>query len=166
MRYLLRAAALALGGILLLVLGVGAAVWLFGASDDEVARVSSPDGTLEAALHEANGGGATSFAYKVYVVTAGRQPFMLVERPVANFYGAVRSNRAYGVNLKWEGPNSLAVEYFRSQTASKAADTVHVGDREVGIVLREGVSDADAPPGGMLYNLKGRPDDSPPKTGR
>ena len=37
------------------------------ASEDEVARVTSPDGRVEAVLIETNGGATTSFGYKVLV---------------------------------------------------------------------------------------------------
>jgi hypothetical protein len=37
-------------------------------SRDEVARVASPDGRVEAVLIETNGGATTSFGYEVHVV--------------------------------------------------------------------------------------------------
>src|SRR5258705_13961034 len=42
------------------------------ASQDEVSRVPSPDGRVEAVLIETNGGATTSFGYRILVETKGR----------------------------------------------------------------------------------------------
>src|SRR5262245_61369365 len=75
---------------------------------DEVARVTSPDGRLDAVLFELNGGATTSFAYEVAVVEKGRKD----GDRVAWLYGAVRNDSAYGANLKWAGETELAIEFL------------------------------------------------------
>jgi hypothetical protein len=123
-----------------------------GPSVDEVLRTPSPDGMAEAVLCEINGGATTSFGYKIYVIQKGGE--VPRDGHVAFLYGAVRSERAYGVNLQWEAPDALVVEYLRAQSAELAANSVRVLDRSVAIKLRSGVEDSSAPAGGMLYNLK------------
>jgi hypothetical protein len=39
--------------------------------------------------------------------------------------------------------------------------TTAILDRTVTVALQPGIIDASAPPGGMLYNLQGRPQDAP-----
>ena len=40
---------------------------------DEVSRVSSPDGKVDAVLVETNGGATTSFGYRVFIATPGEK---------------------------------------------------------------------------------------------
>lgn len=87
-------ASLAAGAVLLMA-------WLFSGlvgepSKDEVARVVSPSGKVDAVLVEINGGATTSFGYEVYVVERGAQPS---GSPTVSLYGAVRNQHAYGANL-------------------------------------------------------------------
>lgn len=119
-------------------------------SRDEVARVPSPDGRVDAVLMETNGGATTSFGYEVHVVEKGRP----ASDQVARLYGAGRNENAYGANLKWISDNELVVEYLdaRDQTLERAS--VSVAGRAIKVSLRSGVSDPTAPAGGMLYNLE------------
>ena len=123
-------------------------------SIDEVARVRSPTGRLDAVVVEINGGATTSFAYEVYVVPAGSATWRGKE--VASLYAAVRNDDAYGVNLRWTSGNSLLIEYLKARNQQlDTADTYVVG-QHVKIALRDGISDPTAPGGGMLYNLRQR----------
>lgn len=122
-------------------------------SKDEVARVVSPSGNIEAVLLETNGGATTSFGYEVYVVERGAQP---AGSPAVSLYGAIRNQNAYGVNLKWPSPDSLAVEYLSAKSAQVNTQTQTVGTQTIRFALREGVIDNTAPSGGMFYNLQGR----------
>ena len=119
-------------------------------SRDEVARVPSPDGRVDAVLMETNGGATTSFGYEVHVVEKGGP----ASDQVASLYGAGRNENAYGANLKWISGNELVVEYLdaRDQTLERAS--VSVAGRAIKVSLRSGVSDPTAPAGGMLYNLE------------
>lgn len=72
-------------------------------------------------------------------------------------YNALRSVSAFGVNLKWDAPDALAVEFLEAIDISQPAPTVQAGSHGIRIILRPGISDPKAPPGGMLYNLQGRP---------
>jgi hypothetical protein len=124
---------------------------------DEVARVTAPGGDVDAVLIERNGGATTSFGYEVFVVPRGKSIVQSAENSTASLYGAVRSDSAYGANLRWVAGNELAVEYRDSRQASLRDSVVPLAGRSVRVVLRSGVEDPDAPGGGMLYNLQGRP---------
>jgi hypothetical protein len=142
---------LAAGAVLLMVWFVSGLVG--EPSKDEVARVVSPSGSIEAVLFETNGGATTSFGYEVYVLERGAQPSV---SPAVSLYGAARNPNAYGVNLKWSSPNSLAIEYQSAKSAKVNMQTQSVGTQTILFALREGVTDNAAPSGGMLYNLRGR----------
>ena len=75
----------------------------------------------------------------------------------ASLYAAVRSDSAYGVNLRWTGADELVVEYQTARQVALRDSAVTLGPRTVHVVLRPGVADPQAPGGGMLYNLQGRP---------
>jgi hypothetical protein len=129
-----------------------AAYFIFSPSRDEVARVLSPSQKTEAVLIEINGGATTSFGYRAYVVKNGSSTFWY--KPVANLYGAVRNNHAYGVNLKWHNSAELGIEYFTAKSASLDISSVKIGAEIINVQLRSGVDDPTAPAGGMLYNLE------------
>ena len=117
---------------------------------DEVARVSSPDGRVDAIVIESNGGATTDFAYDVQLVVQGGHG----GEHVAWFYGAVRSDHAYGVNVRWVNDGELSIEYLRATEGRLNKSVVHVAGRDIGIFMRSGVTDESAPRGGMLYNLR------------
>lgn len=132
--------------------------WLFSGlvgepSKDEVARVVSPSGNIDAVLFETNGGATTSFGYEVYIVKHGAQPS---GSPAVSLYGAIRSQHAYGANLVWSSSDSLSVEYLSAKSTKVNTPTQSIGAQEIHTTLREGLTDNAAPSGGMLYNLPGR----------
>ena len=128
-------------------------------SSDEVARTSEPAGRLDAVVVERNGGATTSFGYEVYVVPRGQRPY--AGTLVADFYGAVRNESAYGVNARWAAGPQLVIEYLTAQMAALRHAETTIAGTSVQVVLRDSVRDSSAPPGGMLYNLRGRPYDAP-----
>lgn len=142
----------------LAVVAILVTAWFFSGlvgepSKDEVARVVSPSGNVEAVLFETNGGATTSFGYEVFVVERGAKPS---GSPAVSLYGAVRNQHAYGANLKWSSPGSLAVEYLRAKSARVNMQAQSVGTQTIHFALRDGVTDNAAPSGGMLYNLRVR----------
>jgi hypothetical protein len=121
-------------------------------SHDEVARVRSPDGKVDAVLVESNGGATTSFGYDVYVV--GAEHSYKSATSAVRLYGAVRNASAYGANMLWASPSELEVQFLSAEVSSVATPTVQVAGSEISVSLRQGVVDAKAPAGGMLYNLR------------
>lgn len=116
-------------------------------SRDEVASAASPDGRIHAILSETNGGATTSYGYEIELHPApyrGEDPV-----PAGTLYGAARSACSYGVNLRWLSPDELAVEFLEADKVA-LPDKVGVGGKTVRIVSRAGVSDGNAPCGGML----------------
>lgn len=124
-------------------------------SRDEVARVPSPDGALQAFVVETNAGATTSFGYEVWVAGKGDRE----ATQVASLYGAVRNENAYGVNLKWSSDTALLIQYFDARDAEIEKSKLQIAGREVSVRLQDRVLDSTAPAGGMLYNLRG------PRTG-
>jgi len=122
-------------------------------SEDEVARVTSPDGRVEAILVETNGGATTSFGYKVLVGERGR---WFSTRQVAWLYGAGRNEHAYGANLRWHSDTELFVEYLEAREQELKERKAYVAGRNIEVVLKSGITDPAARAGGMLYNLRKR----------
>jgi hypothetical protein len=120
-------------------------------SFDEVARVSSPSGRVDAVLVEVNGGATTSFGYSVFVVPTGK----LVSRGepgIVSLYGAVRNQSAYGADLVWDEADRLTVEYLTARHCEITRDAVKIGSDEITVTVRSNINNTAAPPGGMLYN--------------
>ena len=127
-------------------------------SFDEVSRVTSPDGRMDAILIETNGGATTSFGYYVFVVPPGVKLSKRDDKYiVASMYDTVRNQGAYGVNLRWPVKERLQIVYLRSKTADVLAPTLNYDGFDVAVELISGVEDPAAPPGGMLYNLQKTP---------
>lgn len=128
---------------------------------DEVARAASPNGRYEAVLLESSGGATTSMGYRVFVVPPGTGPRQGTE--VASLYGTVRSDSAYGINLRWDDATTLSLEFQDSQRDTLLAPVVRIGGHRVHVRFRRGVTDSTAPSGSMWYNQAGRPHDAPLK---
>jgi hypothetical protein len=135
---------------------VAACTFWGGSSWDEVARATAPGGLIDAVLIERNGGATTSFGYEVFVVPSGSAVQRDTPGAVASLYGAVRNDNAYGVNLRWQAPGVLAIEYRDAHRAGLNDSVVTVAGQRVRVALRPGVSDPTAPSGGMLWNRQGR----------
>ena len=118
---------------------------------DEVARTVSPDGKVAAVVYELPGNAETSFDYQVAVIGDGKT------QEVAKFSGAMRNDRAYGVNLHWLSDDKLSIDYFTTQSVRVMMGEVPTGGRVVSIYLRSGIRDSNALPGGMLFHLQQAP---------
>ena len=121
-------------------------------SRDEVARVTSPSRRTDAVLVESNGGATTPFAYFVYLVPKGAP--VPVRGEIARLIAATRNEQAWGVNLRWDGPAQLFIEYRDARDTQFLRDRVLVGTDSISIALKDGVVDPSAPPGGMLFNIQ------------
>ena len=144
----------------LLILIVGGSVGCIGSliiSNDEVARVTVPDGSVDAVLIELHGGATTSMAYEIHILPKGGKPSKTSR--VAFLYRAIRNQNAYGVNLKWDTGDALIAEYLSATTADLQQPVISIKERRFTVHLKSGVIDPTAPPGGMMYNLLGRPND-------
>lgn len=122
---------------------------LGGSSRDEVAWANSPDGRTHAILSETNGGATTSYGYVVELHLSDHGG----DTPVnaGTLYGAVRSECAYGVDLRWLDPSTLALRFEKAQQTNVPASVV-VGGRRFRIVVQAGEVNDDATCGGMLAN--------------
>ena len=107
---------------------------------------------LQAVLVEVNGGATTSFGYEVSIVPSGSQE---TGQPAVRLYGAVRNDQAYGANLRWASASQLNVEFMQARDAKLELPALTVSGRRVSLALQSGITDPNAPPGGMLYNLRG-----------
>lgn len=113
----------------------------------EVARVRSPDGTLDAIVVEIDGGGTVSYRYDLRIVSRGQTPAAGVS--VGSLYGALRNEDAYGVNPKWQDSGVLFFEYWKAKTATLDNPMVQLSGRAVKCVLKGDVLDTSAPRGNM-----------------
>ncbi|MNL58544.1 hypothetical protein D3C87_1821900 [compost metagenome] len=132
---------------------MGACLDLGEVSSDVVARTASPTDDVDAVVVEENPGATGSFMYRVYLVPKGQGAAQGVE--VGKFYGATRSESAFGVNAIWLDAGVLEIQYLDARTASIVAPKPVVAGRSFAVQERGGVADAAAPAGGMLYNLEG-----------
>jgi hypothetical protein len=115
----------------------------------EVSRVDSPDGSVWAVVYESPADAKSAFRYEVEITSGGKSQL------VASLAGAMRNDRAYGVDLHWIGPSQLSVDYLHAQSASVVAGGhADLGGHSVLVTPHSGVRDESAPAGGMLFNLQ------------
>ncbi len=111
-----------------------------------------PDNRLDAILFESNGGATTSFGYEVIIGRKGSRE----GAKIAKLYGAVRNSQAYGVDIRWNSNNELVIEYLNVKSPPEIQEAIDVDGRHIHVLVRSGVTNLNAPSGGMLYNLKRR----------
>ncbi len=134
---------LAVLGILLLA---GCENLLGEPSREEVAWANSPDGRTHAILSETNGGATTSFGYIVELHPALHDGSVPVN--AGKLYGAVRSECAYGVDLHWLHPSTLALRFASAKQVNVPA-FVTVDGHQIQVVAQAGYTNNAAPCGGM-----------------
>lgn len=117
----------------------------------EVARAVSPSGRVDAIVIEANTGRPSASSYDVFLVPSGEGHTRGLH--IASLYSATRNQVSYGVNLKWEGPAQLTIEYMKASAAEVLKDSATIEGEQVQVRLRDGIEDAQAPSGIMLDNL-------------
>lgn len=116
--------------------------------DVEVARVTSPNAAIDAVLTEANPGATASFVYRIRLIARGAD--WKNDAAVVQLYGATRNASAFGVDLKWQDTQTLVAEYLQARSVSPTEPAaVDVSGHTARVVLRDGVENPAAPPGGM-----------------
>lgn len=118
----------------------------------EVSRAASPSGRVDAIVIEANTGSQSSSSHDIFIVPSGKEHNAGVH--VASLYGATRNPASFGVNLKWNGPEELSIEYLKATAAEIMQERAEIDGERVRVTLREGIEDPQAPAGIMLDNLK------------
>ena len=139
---------LGVAGALLLAVAVRIQIGHYQPARSLVERLASPDGSVDAALYELNGKASDSFDYEVVVESQGQS------RLVARVTGAKRNDRSYGVDLHWSGQDALAVSYLSAENQKLVANEFTIEGHRIHVTLDSGVRDQEAPPGGMLFNLR------------
>lgn len=127
--------------LLLLVL----AIYEFSSpSRDEVLRITSPSGQMDAVVYELNGGATTSLAYDVEI--EDRAPSGIT-RKVAHTYDSVRNNKnAYGVTPRWVSDEELHIEYYSSRFDEVFSPYNRLSGPSVRVELKLNVNDSSALP--------------------
>jgi hypothetical protein len=143
--------ALVAGVLVLLVIVLAGFRVVFLMSEHEVARVESPDHTLDAVVFETDSGAAKSFGYEVQVMP--HRYTLRGHQEAAYVYRAMRSDSAYGVNVRWTGPRALAIEYLHAGVTVVHPRISPLWSSPIDVVLDSEVVDPRAPAGGMAYNL-------------
>jgi len=124
--------------------------------DVEVARVTSPNGAIDAVLTEANPGATASFVYRIRLIPRGAA--WKNDTAVVQLYGATRNASAFGVDLKWQDARTLVAEYLQARSVSLTESAAEdVSGHKASIILRDGVENPAAPPGGMAAAVTPNP---------
>ena len=113
---------------------------------NQVARVASPDGLLDALVFESDCGAICDVVDEVWVVPRGSRH----GKEVASFNDAVRSEHAWGKNVKWDSGHRLVFEYFSAAQAKLLMQKTVIAGQDVQVSLRDGISDPLARAGEML----------------
>jgi hypothetical protein len=145
--------------LIAVVSSISFVVWLNAKLDslwepslEEVARIASPSGKLEAVLIETNGGATTAFGYLIYVVKTGSKP-PKTEKAPADFYRPAGNGSRYGVNLRWKNDALLYADYLSATLAHNSGHAAVYGFEPVTIELRSGIVDPSMPSSEMLHNI-------------
>jgi len=124
------------------------AMWLISGGDsthDEIVRITSPGNTaLDAVLIEVSGGATISYnRYAIFVIPKGAASPKREDEPILNLIGPTGSHFPYGVNLHWQSPTHLRVEYFHIRWGHGRFGTIRVNEQPVQIDVVAGVGAPD-----------------------
>jgi hypothetical protein len=81
---------------------------------EEIGRVKSPDGVVDAVLVRGNGGATTSFTYSVFLVPAGtsfNETAPVFEPDFAKFL----ADHQVGLELVWRRPKFLEIRFAKAR---------------------------------------------------
>ena len=118
-------------------------------SHEQIARATSPNGRLDALVLESDCGAVCDVVDEVWVVPRGCRR----GDRVALFDDAIRSERAWGVTVRWDSADHLVIEYLRADQASLLMRKTVIAGQDVQVSMRGGISDPLAPAGEMPKNL-------------
>lgn len=114
---------------------------------DEVVRVSAPARGLDAVVVESKAETASTFDYAVHVVRKGRPAR---SRTAALWLpGALRSDSAFGVNIRWQSDSEVVVEYLSARRLRLRGPREVIGSDTVRVLPRSGIRDSTARAGAM-----------------
>jgi hypothetical protein len=109
---------------------------------EEVVRVSSPVGTVDAVVFRVNAGATVSFYDDVYVVPAGSRAG---EREVADFYGLYSTDGwAEGVRPIWVDDGALQLRFEKARQGNLRQRSVEVAGRRIRLECNGSVDMPDA----------------------
>lgn len=148
--------------------------------EQEMARVTSPDGEIDAVVIRTNYGATTNYNFLVYLVPNGR---VVAERrgwraiksarvatiPAALRESSLTSDRyaeAWGVNVRWQAMDHVVIEYSRADRYDpvRSKPTLLVAGRTVHIELLSGVEFPSLlNSGGRLTNRNGARQETKPR---
>jgi hypothetical protein len=118
---------------------------------DEVVPLVSPNGKADVVILEGSAGAMTSFLHEICLVPHGKA--CGDEDKVASLYSAARSEHAAGVNIHWAGTKRLTVEYSNAKLMPMHRPLATLEGKALSISQQSGITDANAPQGGMYYNM-------------
>lgn len=91
--------------------------WFLGGSQlhqEEIARLASSSGQIEAVMIEADAGATAANSYWVHVLTRGEKK---MGQPAVVLSGVLCNDKEYGVHLDWAAPDILRIKYSTVQKA-------------------------------------------------
>ncbi|MEX1830123.1 hypothetical protein [Luteibacter sp. CQ10] len=113
----------------------------------EAARVTGPDGLLDAVVLESDAGATTGYTYSVCIVVRGKP--CVANALVARFDEAARSPSSWGVDVVWQSPKHLEIRYLRAKSA-ELIDLEQPSSSTTRVTLKAGVDNLAAPHGPMV----------------
>lgn len=115
-----------------------------GGTTQEVQRLTSPDGALDAVIVERNHGATVPFVHEIVVLPKGAPASSA--QPAVRLVGATRNENARGADLQWLSATALRVSYLQARQVRDQRSTAGAAGRQVQIVLQPGVQGAGLPP--------------------
>jgi hypothetical protein len=102
------------------IVAASAAPWLVSSIDDrllpenrkEIARVTSPDGAVDAVMIRTNCGAPCSFGYEVYILGKGKRPPSDPQRALFS------ADDVLAGEISWTQPHLLSIGYTRAKIYS------------------------------------------------
>lgn len=125
-----------------LVIVLGLALASCSPVKEEVERVPSPDGAIDAVVIRVNAGATVSFYYDIYVVPAGSTA---QGREVADFYGLYSTDGwAEGMRPIWVDDSALQLRFEKARQGNLRQRSIEVAGRRIQLECNGSVDMPDA----------------------
>jgi hypothetical protein len=122
--------------------------------NNEVLRITSPSGKIDAVVYESESNLAfvECCNYEVHLVE--HKSISSNDILAVTLKGAMRNTISHGVNVRWQDDNKLVLEYSHAKSVNQHDKFISIANNTIEVTLKDDIVDTLARSGTMLFDIK------------
>jgi hypothetical protein len=122
--------------------------------NNEVLRVTSPSGKVDAVVYESESDLAfvECCNYEVHLVE--HKQMSSIDVLAVTLKGAMRNANSHGINVHWRDDINLVLDYSHAKSVNKYDKSISIAGSNIEVTLKDGIVDTLARSGTMLFDMK------------